>query len=249
MKTKTLFTAGALFAAALLATTDDARAETAFAPESINRPLTMPAGSFYAGASFLALAKFEVFAAGVQGGYGISDELEVYGAYTLGLDPSNAGGFRVGAGYAAVRGAMDGKLEIVPRADIGYNLDPSGLAPLAAGLQLQYTLAPKLAIVMPATHLTVTLEGDTKPITFGVPVGVLFQAAPAFYAQVDTTLVTLNIADSATTVIGADVTPIAVTGAYNSMTLDVGATVATDLSNSPGDAISLIVFARYYGGV
>ncbi|HUQ03995.1 MAG TPA: hypothetical protein VM261_15965 [Kofleriaceae bacterium] len=258
MTTKTLFAAAALVATAILACPDDARAETVWTPENINRPLTMPASSFAAGAAFsalpgldgLELKPFKTFALGVNGNYGISDELEVYGAYTYVLDPSNAGQLRVGVGYAAVRGAAGGKLEIVPRADLGYNLDPGGLAPLVAGLQLQYTLAPKFAIVMPATHLSVALEGDAKPITFGVPVGFLFQAAPTFYAQLDTTLATFAINEDAgdsAFIFDASI-PLALTAAYNSQTLDVGVTVSDDLKNA-GDLTSLVVFARYYGGV
>jgi hypothetical protein len=248
MKTKTLFTAGALIAAALIANTGSASAETVWAAENINRPLTMPAGSFYGGALLTTLT-FDAWAAGVQGGYGLSDELELYATYGLGLDPSSNGAGRVGAGYAFVRGAMEGKLELVGRADIGYNVEGSALDPLVAGIQGQYTLAPKFALVMPATHLSIALDGDTKPMTFSVPVGFLFQAAPTFYLQLDTTLATLKIKDSANAFIFADVIPMTLTAAYNSKILDAGVFVSTDLKNSPGDAYVVGVFARYYGGV
>jgi hypothetical protein len=248
MKTKTLFAAAALLATATLACPDDARAETVWAPENINRPLTMPASSFYAGASITTLT-FDAWAAGVQGGYGISDELELYGAYNLGIDPSSNGAARIGAGYAFVRGAMEGKLELIGRADIGYNVEGSALDPLVAGIQGQYTLAPKFALVMPATHLSVALDGDVKPITFSIPVGFLFQAAPTFYVQLDTTLATLKIADAENAFIFADNIPLTLTAAYNSQMLDAGVFFTTDVKNEPADLYLLGLFVRYYGGV
>jgi hypothetical protein len=254
MKTKTVLTAGALFAAAMLVggpslEINDASAETAWSGRNFDRPLTMPGGTFYAGGLFLSAASFDLLAAGVQGGYALSDELELYGVYALGIDPSSSGTARAGAGYAVVRGGAGGKLELIARADLGYDIEASGIAPLVAGLQMQYNLSTSLAIVMPATHLSVALDGDPKPITFGVPVGVLFQVNPTIYTQLDTQLAVFNIADSANAFIFADATPVAVTAAYNSMTFDLGVTVGTDLSNSPGDAISAVVFARYHGGV
>jgi hypothetical protein len=248
MKTKTLFTAGALIAAALIANSGTASAETVWAAENINRPLTMPASSFYAGAAVTTLT-FDSWIAGVQGGYGLSDELELYATYTLGLDPSSNGTGRVGGGYAFVRGAMEGKLELVGRADIGYDVEGSAIAPLVAGIQGQYTLAPKFALVMPASHLSIALDGDVKPMTFSVPVGFLFQAAPTFYLQLDTTLATIKIKDAENAFIFADVIPATVTAAYNSKALDAGVFFTTDVKNSPADVYFVGLFARYYGGV
>lgn len=248
MKTKTLFTTGALIAAALIANSATASAETVWAAENINRPLTMPASSFYAGAAVTTFT-FDQWIAGVQAGYGVSDEIEAYATYTLGLDPSSNGAARLGGGYAFVRGAMEGKLELIGRADIGYDVEGSALAPLVAGIQGQYTIAPKFAVVMPASHLSIALDGDTKPMTFSVPVGFLFQAAPTFYAQLDTNLATIKIKDAENAFIFADVIPVTLTAAYNSKMLDVGAFFTTDVKNSPGDAYFVGLFARYYGGV
>jgi hypothetical protein len=46
-----------------------------------------------------------------------------------------------------------------------------------------------------------------------------------------------------------DTTPVALTAVYNVMNrLDVLATIGTDLTNEPGDAVTFLVGARYYAG-
>ena len=47
----------------------------------------------------------------------------------------------------------------------------------------------------------------------------------------------------------ADATPVLLTAVYNVIpALDVQAAIGTDLTNSPGDALSFLVGARYYAG-
>jgi len=88
-----------------------------------------------------------------------------------------------------------------------------------------------------------------KPIDFGLPIAVGYQPTEELYLQVDTKLATINIHDSANTLIGKDTTPAALTVVYNVINaLDVQAALATDLSNSPGDALTFLVGARYYAG-
>jgi hypothetical protein len=65
----------------------------------------------------------------------------------------------------------------------------------------------------------------------------------------DTKLAQLDISDSVNAVIFADTTPVALTAVYNVMNrLDVLATIGTDLTNEPGDAVTFLVGARYYAG-
>lgn len=100
-------------------------------------------------------------------------------------------------------------------------------------------------------------------MTFGLPVGVGVQIMPKLYAQLDTTLATFKIANSATTFIFADTTPIAITGFYTPMpNLDVFAGFALNLTppdtvdpvsmmateGSVGDTLAILVGARYYIG-
>ena len=82
-----------------------------------------------------------------------------------------------------------------------------------------------------------------------MPLGVGVQPTPELYLQLDTKLVQLDISDSANALIGKDMTPLALTVIYNVIdALDVQAAIGTDVTNSPGDALTFLVGARYYAG-
>jgi hypothetical protein len=220
----------------------------------IARPLTLPGAVFQAGLDQGANNDFSAMSSKLVAGYGINDKLEATAFYAFASKEFEAkGALDVNVGYAAVRGAMGGKLEVVPRAQLGYNFFAEGLNPLLAGAQAQYNATDKIALITPGGQLSVALEGEEKPVTFGLPVAVGIQATPELYVQVDTLLGTLKIADAENAFIFADSTPVLATGIYNVMpALDVlaafglNATPADDAS--VGDTLSFLAGLRYYGG-
>jgi hypothetical protein len=220
----------------------------------IARPLTLPAGVFQVGLDEVSNNDVSALGSRLVAGYGINDKLEAAVFYSFATKEFEAkGSLDVNVGYAAIRGAAGGTLEVVPRAQLGYSLFGEALNPLGAGAQVQYNVSDKLAVITPGGQLSVALDGDTKPITFGLPVAVGFQATPELYLQVDTSLGSLNIADSANAFIFADSTPASLTGIYNAIpALDVMAGLAMNVT-PPGDAgvgdtLAFLLGVRYYGG-
>ena len=263
MGRKSYFAAGAIIALAAAGMVDDARAETVWTQATINRPLTMPVGTFYAGGLVSANPTpaapmesdadlFSTHGAGVSGGYGITDSIEVYGGYGLDVNPGDAGLLRLGAGYAAVRGAFGGKLQVVARGDLGFDAEATDIAPLLLGAQIQYMVNDKFAVISPGNHFSFSFVGDANdktPITFGFPVGVLVQPTQQVFGQLDTNFVSLSIYDSDTQLFGADFLPVNATFGYTpSKTIDIGLTLSDDLRQA-GDTFAAMIFARYYGGV
>lgn len=242
-------------------TTADTTAEVGATPryprEVIMRPLTLPGGVFAVGDDTATDKSFDAVATGLVAGYGINDKLEAALFYAFALKEFEAKGtVDAGVGYAAIRGAMDGKLEVVARAQLGYDLVGEGLRPLGLGAQAQYNVSDKLCIITPGGQLQVALEEDASmatPITFGLPVAAGFQATPELYLQLDTTLATFSIADSANAFIFADATPAKVTAVYNVVpAIDVAAAIGLDLTPPDpagvGDTLAFLLGVRYYGG-
>lgn len=225
----------------------------------IARPLTLPKGLMNAGANIPFTNKFKAIGLGLNFGYGISDDLEVRASYGLALKEFEAKGtLGFGAGYKILRGAAGGKLELIARADTGYNLLAEGLAPLNVGAQVQYNISDKLAVVSPQAGLRIALEevvvppatAGVRPIDLVLPVGVGYQATPELYAQIDTTIANIEVSDSATTFIFADFIPLTASVVYNLQpALDITASFGfTDLKNNAGDNITAAIGAQYYMG-
>jgi hypothetical protein len=222
----------------------------------IARPLTLPGGVFQAGDDTISNNDFSILATGLVGGYGINDKLEVTAFYAFALKDFEAkGNLDVNLGYAVVRGAMGGKLEAIARAQTGYSFLGEAMRPLGVGAQVQYNVSDTLCLITPGGQLQVALAEDAtmaKPITFGLPVAVGFHPTPLFYLQLDTTLATFKIADSANAFIFADTTPAKLTAVYNIMpAVDVAAAIGLDVTppaGSAGDTLAFLVGLRYYGG-
>lgn len=219
----------------------------------IARPLTLPKGLINVGANIPFTQKFEVIGLGLNFGYGISDDLEVRATYGLTLKEFEAKGtLGFGAGYKILRGAAGGKLELIARANTGYSLLAELLAPLNLGAQVQYNISDKLAVVSPQAGLRISLEevAGVRPIDLVLPVGVGYQATPELYAQVDTTLATIEVSDSASAFIFADNIPLTASVVYNLQpALDITASFGfTDLKNNAGDNITAAIGAQYYIG-
>jgi hypothetical protein len=231
----------------------------------IARPLTLPGGVFLVGADIVNYTSsfFDPAFIRVLAGYGITDDIELaFGHYAFATSDAGKGSILAQLGFKLARGAMGGKLEAIGRAQVGYNLAGSvdlttgetegALSPLGLGVHVQYNVTDKIALITPGNQLNIGLA-EPNAINLAIPVGVGFQATPELYVQLDTTIATINIKDSATAVIFADTTPIALTATYNVMpALDVLAGIALDLTPvdplGVGDTFAILLGARYYGG-
>jgi hypothetical protein len=190
-------------------------------------------------------------------GYGITDDLEIQVPYVFATREFEAkGSLNFDVGYKLLRGAADGKLEMIARARAGYNFLDKVATPLMVGVHVQYNLTDKLAVIsgFPSTQqLSIALDGGgmdaPKPIDLSLPLSVGYQATPLLYFQLDSKLARFNISNSSNAFIGKDTTPVALTAVYNVLhALDIQASIGTDLSNTPGDLLTFLVGARYYAG-
>jgi hypothetical protein len=221
----------------------------------IARPLTLPGGVFMIGADVVNFTSsfFDPAFIRVLVGYGITDDLELgFAHYAFATSAAGDGSVDANLGYKLARGAMGGKLEAIARLQAGYSLGASALNPLGLGVHVQYNVTDKIALITPGQQIQIGLESP-NPIALQIPVGVGFQATPELYVQLDTTIANISIKDSATTVIFADTTPIAVTATYNAMpALDILAGIALNLTPPDplgvGDTFAILVGARYYVG-
>jgi hypothetical protein len=250
-------------AAAPATTTATATSEPAAPTERypravIARPLTLPQGVAMLGADFTSNKDASAMLGAPIIGYGITDDLEVQVPYVFATKDFEAkGSLNVDVGYKLLRGAVDGKLEVIARARGGYNLLTETANPLMIGAHAQYNITDTFAVISGfagTQQLSIALSdggvmGGPKPVDFSVPISFGYQPTPLLYFQLDTKLARFNISDSANAFIFADTTPVALTAVYNVVNaLDVQASIGTDLSNTPGDALSFLVGARFYAG-
>lgn len=238
------------------ATAADEEPTSRFPRSVIARPLTLPKNLAMLGADAISNNDFSSMLASPIVGYGITDELDVQVPYTFATrDFEGRGSIGVDVGYAFLRGALDGKLELVARVRGGYDTLGTEPTPLMIGVHAQYNATPWLAIIsgVPGTQqLRVSLAEDASmatPIDFTLPLGVGLQPTPELYLQIDTQLATIDISDSANAFLFKDTTPVSLTAVYNVIdVLDIQAAIGTDLSNSPGDSLTFLLGARYYAG-
>lgn len=224
----------------------------------IARPLTLPAGVAMIGADVSSNNDLSIMAGAPIIGYGITDDLEVQVPYVFATREFEAkGSLNVDVGYKLLRGALDGKLEVIARARSGYNLLTESANPLMIGAHAQYNITDTLAVISGfagTQQLSIALSDGgvmdgPKPIDVSVPVSVGLQPTPLLYLQLDTKLARFNISDSANAFVFADTTPVTLTAVYNVVNaLDIQAAIGTDLSNEPGDNLSFLVGARFYAG-
>lgn len=222
----------------------------------IARPLTLPSGVGILGADATANHDFSAIGGAPIVGYGFTDDFEVLVPYSFSTKDFEAkGSVAVDAGYKLLRGAVGGKLEAIARARAGYNALDAVATPLTLGVHVQYNFTPTIALMSGyagTQQLRISVADDAtmaKPVDFGLPIALGYQPTRELYLQVDTKLATINIHDSANTLIGKDTTPAALTVVYNVINaLDLQAALGTDLSKAPGDALTFLVGARYYAG-
>lgn len=244
--------------ATVAATATPADAGPRYPRAVIARPLTLPSGVALVGLDVTSNNDMSTMGGAPTLGYGITDDLEVQVPYAFAAREFEAkGSLNVDVGYKLLRGALDGKLEAIARVRTGYNLLTQSANPLLVGVHVQYNITDNLAVIsgFPGTQqLSIALSdggtmGAPKPVDVSLPLGVGFQATPVLYFELDSKLARFNIKDSANAFLFADTTPVALTAVYNVIgALDVHASIATDLSNTPGDALSFLVGAIYYAG-
>ena len=223
---------------------------------SIARLLTLPSGVAALGIDETANRDFSSMGSSAIVAYGFTDRIELQIPYSFTTRDFDAkGSVAADAGIMLVRGVLDGTLEAVARVRGGYSALDEAATPVMLGVHLQYSLTPDIALISGyagTQQLRISVADDaamTKPIDFSLPFAVGYQATPLLYFQVDTKLATINIHDSANTLIVKDTTPAALTAVYNVVNqFDVQAAVSTDLTNNPGDALTFLVGARYYAG-
>lgn len=243
---------------AATATAQPAAPEPRYPRAVIARPLTLPEGVAMLGADFTGNKDLSAMGGAPIVGYGITDDLEVQIPYVFATKDFEAkGSLNVDVGYKLLRGAVDGKLEVIARARSGYNLLTETANPLMIGAHAQYNITDTFAVISGfagTQQLSIALSdggvmGGPKPIDFSVPISFGYQPTPVLYLQLDTKLARFNISNSANAFIFADTTPIALTAVYNVINaVDVQASIGTDLSNAPGDALSFLVGMRFYAG-
>ena len=225
-----------------------AEASGEYPQEIIARPLTLVTGMWEAAAFAATNEGFDFFGVQVAGNYGVSDKLTVGVSYAFTLDPSEfKGPFVANALFSFL---TDDKMEAVATGSLGYDLLAEGITPLNAGVLVQYNLNDKMAVIAGGNQLTITLEGDVKPIFLSLPVSFGYQVDNQIYAEVGTNIGTIEIADADTTFIFADNIPVTAAGFFSpDNKMDIGLTLSTELKDNAFDPLFIGVLARYRGGM
>src|SRR5262249_48185400 len=114
----------------------------------IERPLTLPAGVAMLGGDFTSNNDGSAMGGAPVIGYGITDDLEIQVPYVFATREFEAkGSLNFDVGYKLLRGAVDGKLEVIARARTGYNFLTKAANPLMVGVHVQYNITDKLAVI------------------------------------------------------------------------------------------------------
>lgn len=246
MKKQSLIIASSLLG--ITASASLAMAEVNQPQEIIMRPLTTPGGQITVAGdlAFLIIPDVDTgIGLGIGGSYGVDDNIEVGAAYGLSLAPEfeAKGDFRVEAAYRI----MDGNLAVAADVATGYDLFSESIDPLALGARVRFRLNDQLAIQSGGGQLRIALDGDVKPITLGLPVGVAYQASPQIHAFVNTELANISISDSETIVFGADYIPLAVGAFFSpSNTMDLGGAISWFDLKEASDFIAITLTARLH---
>jgi hypothetical protein len=216
----------------------------------IARPLTLPQAIVVVGGDLGANNDLSAVGGTPIIGVGITDNLEVQVPYAFAareLEPR--GSLSVDVGYKLVRGAVDGKLEIIARARAGYSLLDDEAMPYSLGVHVQYNVLPWLAVITGAPGTEQVRFASPSTVDLSLPLAIGVQVSPVVYLQLDTKLAQIALHDSDSMMLGTDTTPIALTAVWNAWhALDVQAAIGTDLTTGPGDALWFLVGARYYAG-
>ncbi|HUS33453.1 MAG TPA: hypothetical protein VMZ53_33355 [Kofleriaceae bacterium] len=222
----------------------------------IARPLTLPESVASLGADAGGNHDLSAIGAAPVVGYGITEKIDVQVPYAFAVHDLQArGSVAVDAGYAVVRGAFDGKLEVIERIRAGYDTLGTSSMPIQLGLHAQYNVTPWLAVISGtpgSQQLRISLADNAemkKPVDISLPLGIGVQPTETLYLQLDAKLLQVALSESDNLVFGRDIAPLALTVVYNVITaLDVQAAIATDFANGPADTLAFLVGARFYAG-
>jgi hypothetical protein len=195
-------------------------------------------------------------------GYGVSDVLEVGGRYSFAVQEFEAKGpFTLYGAYALTNTP---KMKAAALGAFTYDL-LAETGTFSLGVLFQYYLNNKAAVYtqgqqymsggqpgqLRATLMSPEVGGmpGPKPIDLSLPVGLAYQLDQNIYAFFETSLATLNLSDSATALIFADIIPLAVGGFYSMDNhMEIGAVVALPDVPNAGDAFAISVVARMFRG-
>jgi hypothetical protein len=246
MKNKSLIIGSSLLG--ITASASMAFAEVNQPQEIIMRPLTTPGGQITAAGDFgILIAPDPIGTAmglGLGGFYGVNEQLEVGASYGFSLKEFEAkGDLNVTAAFSI----LEGNLAVAADAGFGYSLLAEGLEPLTAGAEVRFRLNDQLAVYSPGHQLRIALEGDPKPITLGLPVGVGYQASPQLFAFVATEVANISISNSSTVVFGADYIPLTAGAFFSpSNTMDLGGSIGWFDLKEASDFIVINLSARLH---
>jgi hypothetical protein len=226
-----------------------------------DRPLTLPKSAIGIYGGF-AIAEKQTPAMGmvaastatnealqIGAGYGISDKLTAGFDYTMVFNNSAKGPLQL---YGEYQLAHSSKLEVAAGGAVVIDLNSPVTEGLALGVNLRYTLMPKL-VVFTGTPLAPAPAGNQFKIGFNsgakssidLPVGVGYQAMPKLFAWLDTNIAHIKIANDANGVIFADFIPVEVGALYSvNKQIDVGAAIVDDFKHA-GDTFSIALLGRY----
>ncbi|HEU0033308.1 MAG TPA: hypothetical protein VFQ53_21905 [Kofleriaceae bacterium] len=181
----------------------------------------------------------------LSGGYGVTDQLELGVAYGFTLKELEAKGPLTL--YGAFRLA-EGSFKAAANAAFTYNL-ASEVGTLSGGLAAQWNLTPEVSLFTPGQQLSavVVTDADVNPVSLALPLGLGLQASPEIFAYAQSTIATIDIADSASSNIFEDAINVAVGAFYSpSSEVDLGvALVFPDLENA-GDTAALVITGRVF---
>ena len=213
-------------------------------PVEINkRPLTLPAGTWSAGANLNANSGFDVLSLGLTGNYAVNDEIQVNVGYGMTLKEFALGeGLSLGMNYGMIN---DGPLRVAPSVTFPLNFgDGDTLSVINIGADSRFNLMDdRLALFFGHNLIGIGIGGGSS-YTIQLPVGVGYQVTSQINVRLDLLLATL--AEGANLTI-ADVTPVTLTGVYSlNNTMDVGVQANMN-AQAIGDSLALNVMFAYRG--
>jgi hypothetical protein len=211
----------------------------------------------------------------LRAAYGVTDQISVGLNYALSLglgdgDFEAAGPLTLWGGYQIKH---DAKLSLAATGAFSIDVDDTDTKAIGLGLGVRYTVAPKIGVFTGAPygpgavggsgfggaagqlfgggHLSIELNGQDlapSPITFGIPVGAMYQATPELNINVSTNLGSIAINEDAgdSVFFGADFIPLSIGGlfAVNDM-IDATFNLALpDLKEDQFDVFVITVGAR-----
>ena len=230
-----------------------ARAAVGQPIEIIDRPRTLPGGELeLRGGVDLARSSYTdatgthsetSLSAPLDLGYGVSDQLDLYVFYALGLHPTVTGKTPVEIRLAFTF-FRDRRLSAAGQVRSGVDLGSHDVTPLVLGVNALYKVAGAFAVFTPGEQLRVGLAGSNRPIGLDLPVGFGLQVTPQVFGSLTTNLAHIGIANDSDSFILADMLPANLALFYSfSSRLDVGAHLDIDLQHTNHVAVGALVRA------